>query len=651
MSDEAAENRIVQGHASCPASKPWALVAKSTGRVLGCHESRAGAVRQEQAIKAHQDGVWITRAQMATLCASCADEMAKRNLTDVNLAVLDELPPDLRDGLAAQVRDPGFFRHCVETVGADKDNPEAFCAWLHKKLTGIWPAEHARHVHWTGTAKAVLGRPRTATFMGRTFRVVPAVLVRSQVLRNNLGTSFLPADEITDAWAEMWNGIPVLVGEHPRHMGESISGRSPELWDARVVGWIFNAKVEQESASVRKLVGEVWLDESRAAVVTGFQAVLDHLAAGDVVELSTGFPTQTEPQAGQFGEEAYELVMHPVGADHLVISVDMTGACSVRHGCGLGAQEEERTSMNDPHPKGLLHRIADWLSPRATRQLEHRPFAAHVQRLLDAWNEMHPSDQDRHDMLRAALKDRFGGADTEIVVADVFSDTREVVFWFSTPMGPIPRGAQFFRTVWTETADHKFTFAEPERVIRHTAYTPVSSDAAPAASAAGNTDSQGEEHMSSDTKDLTALTAQVGEVAKTMGEVAKAVATLTQDVTQLKEAAKTDPNPAIAGLKQSIADLAAQFRTMKGVTESAVAERERERQELVRKLVGHYRIPFGLEDLEAKPIEELRKLQQMVETENWAGRGGPSGGAGGNESVFMEPVPYFKKQEKKGGEE
>lgn len=178
---------------------------------------------------------------------------------------------------------------------------------------------------------------RTATLMGRAFRVIPAVLVRSQVLRNNLGVAFLPADEITDDWAELWNGIPVLVGDHPRQHGQSVSARTPELWDARAAGWVFDAQAEQESANVRRLVAEVWLDESRAAVVPGLRAILDRVRAGQAVELSTGFVTRVESRGGEFQGESFEMVMRPANPDHLVISTEMTGACSVEDGCGLGA--------------------------------------------------------------------------------------------------------------------------------------------------------------------------------------------------------------------------------------------------------------------------------------------------------------------------
>lgn len=185
------------------------------------------------------------------------------------------------------------------------------------------------------------GPGETLTFLGRPFRVVPAVLVRSQVLHNNLGAALLPVNEFTEEWASQWNGIPVLVGPHPSLRGEPVSGRSATLWNERGAGWIFDARVEVAATDVRCLKGSVYLDVSRRDAVPGLAAVLDALDAKTPVELSTGFLSMSQAEEGLFRGEAYNLVMRPLGADHLVVSTTMTGACSVTDGCGLGVNQEE----------------------------------------------------------------------------------------------------------------------------------------------------------------------------------------------------------------------------------------------------------------------------------------------------------------------
>ncbi len=238
---------------------------------------------------------------------------------------------------------------------------------------------------------------RTEQFMGRTFRVVPAVLVRSQVLKNNLGATLLPAEEITQEWAELWNNIPVLVGPHPNASGSPISGRDPSLINERGAGWIFNAKAEQESPMVRRLVAEVWLDESRADAVPGLRDALNALDSGQPVELSTGFNVRLDQITGMFQGEPFDMVLRPTAVDHLVISTEMTGACSVRDGCGLSVNErgDNMTVASNDRPTqsvdGEAHPASDFAcvpDPQTSSTWKLPIFdAAHVRAAISRFNQ------------------------------------------------------------------------------------------------------------------------------------------------------------------------------------------------------------------------------------------------------------------------
>jgi len=497
---------------------------------------------------------------------------------------------------------------------------------------------------------------RSETFLERSFLVVPAVLVRSQVLHNNLGASFLPANEITDEWAGMWNGIPVLVGDHPNgEDGQAATGRVPEQWDARVVGWIFHARAEQESPGVRRLAAEVWLDEVRAEVVDGFQLILDQVRAGQTVELSTGFAAQLEPVEGVFMGEQYEIVMHPLGADHLVISSEFTGACGVRDGCGLGANSEENAMAEDKTAKNgdgeasgvkkILRRLTELFeapTPAQCTDWWEQNAIRHFSRELTAWNLQNPTDQERMQFIRDSLQSQFGAADRDVIVADVYSEAQQVVFWVQTPLGPQPSGSEFFLATFEEN-DNGFTFGEPSKVRRMVRYEPVGNAAgAVPADDAGNTNPPKEDEAMADQEKNAAPGT---DVAAQLAALTETVSKLAETVGQLQDGAKADPNPAIAGLKKTIAQMAERLEGMEGVTSAAVKERERERQHLVQELAGNFRVPFSEVELEGKPIEELRKLAEMSRTD-YAGRGGPSGGSPSAESRFMEPVPYTKKGEK-----
>ena len=448
-----------------------------------------------------------------------------------------------------------------------------------------------------------------------------------------------------------------------------MSGRDPDLLNARLAGWVFHARAESEGSSVRRLVAEVWLDVERAAVVPGFSDILAAVDASQPVELSTGFSTQPVEEMGNFQGETYDWVLHPVGADHLVISTEMTGACSVRDGCGLGVNKalgancgscagtcvtrkiltEDGMTTQQEEPKGIkaiLGRVVDFFAaqqdPKSVTFEEM--LAANLSRELMVL-QLEPSDQERMQMCREAMQAQFGGADREIMIADMYSDSKTVIFWISTPMGPMPKGAEYYRTTWTEGADGKMTFAEnPTRVRRMTTYEPVDA-------AAANTDEvlaverrgllieKVEEQVAQVDNHQEEIT-MAGEEKDTK-DVLAAIAKLSENIEAIstKVAALEAGDATVAGLKRAISALTEKVEQVQATAAPAVQERERKRSALVKELAGNHRVPFTLAELEAKPLDELEKIQAMASTENFGGRGGPKGPE--QEVRYMEPVPYW----------
>ena len=77
---------------------------------------------------------------------------------------------------------------------------------------------------------------------------------------------------------------------------------------------------------------------------------------------------------------------------------------------------------------------------------------------------------------------------------------------------------------------------------------------------------------------------------------------------------------------------------------------EKERQSLVEQLAVNDKVPFDKAELEAKPVEELKKLQAMSRGENYTGRGGPKVATHeSTQAQYAETVPYWEK--KKEGDE
>jgi hypothetical protein len=213
-----------------------------------------------------------------------------------------------------------------------------------ERLLEALPAAPSSTNYFEVNATLVGNAARTKTLMGKEYRVVPAVLLRSQVLNNNLGRTFVPAQYFTDVWAEMWNGVPVVTKNHPQARGQSISARQPGILEQYGAGQVFNAAVRNVTGNP-ELTAQVWLDVDRADDVPELKEILKRLNNGETVELSTGFPVRVTAQTGVHNGEQYDAVLEPFGADHLAIFADKTGACSVSDGCGLGVNQSEPTHM------------------------------------------------------------------------------------------------------------------------------------------------------------------------------------------------------------------------------------------------------------------------------------------------------------------
>jgi len=77
------------------------------------------------------------------ICPDCASEMVQKGLQEVTLedfAVVYKAKSK-KGGMSTE--DPGLFTRCMKTAGAQKaSDPAAYCASVHKKISGMWPGEH-----------------------------------------------------------------------------------------------------------------------------------------------------------------------------------------------------------------------------------------------------------------------------------------------------------------------------------------------------------------------------------------------------------------------------------------------------------------------------------------------------------------------------
>lgn len=522
--------------------------------------------------------------------------------------------------------------------------------------------------------------------MGRTCRVFPAVLVREKVLNNNLGRSFLPAAEIEESVAA-WNNIPVVI-RHPTLGGQPVTARSPEVLNARGTGYIFDAGWDDDR---RALTGEVWIVMEAAASVPDADQVVNRVTRGEPGELSTGFGVHIEATSGTWKGQEFDIILRDIEPDHLALLVEEVGACSVDDGCGLGVNCNcaEEHSMDDPQPQDPAVLVTEReeqdppadppeedvtnASPEGAGEEEAAGEDASTGPLAQMARWFHrkmfgtqaeeaaenESDEDRRELLWQAVQDTFGGLDVFTWIEAVFSEEGLVVFGRETPTD----NTGFFRSTF-EIEDGAVTLGDAVEVRRVTSFEPVAQNAA-----AGHSTSEEEEnHMNRD--QLIARLAEASPLtAEQLGALEDAQLASLQEKYPEEEEGATPPTSdgaeeedqaenqtevinrllsEVEALRKQQEEDRTELAQLRSVTQPAVEEQEREHERLVRTLAGNERCPFEEEELKAKDLAELRKLDRMARPTSYAGRGGPKAGAvqsAGDEPAFAEPVPYWQQEE------
>lgn len=457
------------------------------------------------------------------------------------------------------------------------------------------------------------GPARTANLLGDEFTVLPAVLVRSQVLNNNLGRTFLPAEEVTDQWAQTFNHAPVLI-DHPTERGVPVSGKSPSVLNAMGVGFVFNAHAEDGAVK-----GEVWLKNARAKDVPDLAAVLEKVAAGENAELSTGFPIRLLEEApGVHNGRQFDRVLRPGPGDHLAVFARKVGACSVTDGCGLGVNHDGSCDPPPAQPEPPVQQPA---------AKEPGVFARLMARVAAALGISNESDEDRTELLRNALQEKFGRGAAHIWIAATFSDEGQVVFERWSEMGG-PAG--LFRVSFEIGEDGSVTFGDPEEVRRVTTFQPIAN-----ANPGAPTPQEG-----TMTKD------QMIAFLAAQGRDKEALAKLSDcDLKALHAAAQNgaEPTPKDAedrAWQARALEYRAELDELKAKTANALNAEAEERISILNDLLYKGRaVAWNEAELKAMDIVELRKVyRQVFNTADYSGRGGPKTSASVGSFDWLKPM-------------
>jgi len=173
---------------------------------------------------------------------------------------------------------------------------------------------------------------KLTTHQEKAHLVVPVTMMVEGVHNGSQGPLL---HEITELgkFPESWNGIPVVI-YHPQRDGSPVSANSPDIIDKELVGRVYNTNVDDN-----KLKAEVWLDEDRLNSIS--ENTLEAVNDLKEVEISLGMFTENEMENGEYEGEEYIGVAHNHRPDHLAILPDQIGACSLKDGCGLGANKKQ----------------------------------------------------------------------------------------------------------------------------------------------------------------------------------------------------------------------------------------------------------------------------------------------------------------------
>jgi hypothetical protein len=184
------------------------------------------------------------------------------------------------------------------------------------------------------------GRARYETLEGRRYLVAPMVMLTEGVHQGSKGPLYYPKEELSRR-PMLWNHKPVVV-YHPEENGKGTSACTPEVLAVRKIGIILNTQYKEEKGR-GKLIAEAWCDVDRMDKVD--PRVRDAIEKNEKMEVSTGLFTENEQTEGTWNDESYKAIARDHGPDHLAVLPDKVGACSIKDGAGLLANEEDEEAF------------------------------------------------------------------------------------------------------------------------------------------------------------------------------------------------------------------------------------------------------------------------------------------------------------------
>lgn len=180
-------------------------------------------------------------------------------------------------------------------------------------------------------------KPLEKTLNGRTYYVLPSVMLTEGVHAGSAGPLFYSAAEL-EASTPLWNSMPAVINHPAGEDGSEVSARQPDVIEKWGIGYVYNAKFVAESDSgPAKLLCETWIDKQ--LIKARHPVMAKKIAKGETVEISTGLFCEIDETPGTYKNVEYVGSVQNIAADHLAFLPDSVGACSMTAGCGAGAKQ------------------------------------------------------------------------------------------------------------------------------------------------------------------------------------------------------------------------------------------------------------------------------------------------------------------------
>lgn len=431
---------------------------------------------------------------------------------------------------------------------------------------------------------------RVDNLEGREYTVVPMVILTEGVHAGSMGPLYYPKAEL-EKTPEVWNMKPVVV-YHPTMNGQGISACDPVVINSRKVGVIMNTRFEKG-----KLKSEAWIEKDRANAVD--ERIMAAVENNEMMELSTGVFVDTEMEGGEFKGEAYTGIARNYRPDHLALLPDQIGACSIADGAGFLRNQAHAHNVPMESIMKALAKLG-----LSTNALSH---------------------SDIHSALSTALREKFGrgtGINPEpgIWVADVFSNF--VIY---------ENGNALYRLGYTSNDNEvKLSDETPVEVERVSEYRTVTNNNESQESMnkkklidgiVGNAGWTEDDRKSLDAMNEAQLTRIHDSITKNDGEgkgtPAPAPAKPATEPAPTAPTAPTAPAPKveptenkkIATLSEYVANAPKEIQE---VLNEGVSTYNAQKAEIVAAIIANEKNLFTKEELDSRPLGELKKMAQLM---------------------------------------